>query len=77
MSAPVRAFVVVIPALNGSVTVRVHVINVDIPFGISERFWTVADRESRTMAQWTPGDYNFCWRCLGSGRCARSLKCTT
>ena len=38
MSAPLRAWLVVTPALNGRVTVHVHVIFLDIPFMNHERY---------------------------------------
>jgi hypothetical protein len=46
MKAPVRAWFVITPALNGSDTVHVHVIFVDIPFSIPERFSVISVRRS-------------------------------
>jgi hypothetical protein len=43
MRAPVRAWFVVTPALNGSETVHVHVIFLDIPFMNHERLFLACD----------------------------------
>src|SRR5690349_10762564 len=68
MKAPVRAWLVTTPALNGTHTVRVHVIFVDIPFenheqlsaisvripSLSDRLRTEIARLSRVRSQRNP-----------------------
>ena len=44
MKAPVRAWLVFTPALNGSNTVHVHVIFTDIPFENRERSFAISVR---------------------------------